>query len=53
VVRGQLASSQIEQALSFQSAGSLFGLEWSYFFGKTDEPRLPKEPVDMILCPRL
>ena len=53
VVRGQLASAQIDPPLPFRSAGSLFGLEWSCFFGKAARPRLPEEPVDMILCPRL
>ena len=52
VVKGQLVSGQMDPPLLFRSAGSLFGLEWSYFFGQPAQPRLPIEPVDMILCPR-
>lgn len=53
VVQGRLSSARIEPPVPFRSAGSLFGLEWSYLFGKRAKPMLPEEPVDMILCPRL
>ena len=54
VVQGQLSTPRQEPAVPFRSNGSLFGLEWSYFFGRgfTGKDRLPEEPVDMILCPR-
>lgn len=54
VVQGQLSTPRQEPAIPFRSNGSLFGLEWSYFFGRgfTGKGRLPEEPVDMILCPR-
>ncbi|MCO6480717.1 MAG: hypothetical protein J5I94_29015 [Phaeodactylibacter sp.] len=54
VVKGRLSSASIDPPLSFRSAGSLFGMEWSYFFGGREmKGSLPEEPVDMILCPRL
>ena len=55
VAKGLLSSARIDPPLSFRSAGSLFGIEWSYFFGQKEQlkGRLPEEPVDMILCPRL
>ncbi|MCO6490498.1 MAG: hypothetical protein J5I98_18935 [Phaeodactylibacter sp.] len=54
VVQGQLSTPRQEPAIPFRSNGSLFGLEWSYFFGRgfTGKDRLPEEPADMILCPR-
>ena len=54
VVRGELSTPYLEPAAPFRSASSLFGLEWSYFFGQPENSRsrLPEEPVDMILCPR-
>lgn len=55
VVRGQITAPQAEPPLRFRSTGSLFGLEWAYFFGRphSGRSRLPEKPVDMILCPQL